>query len=100
MNNLYHFIVAGVLSYILLVYFFPWLIYILSVVVLRISELVEYSEDKKDDWTSCLIIRLFYLCVFGMAWGLMLLFSIPMFVLMYIENFGGFVDKAILEVDE
>ena len=100
MIKIYHFLMAGILVFVLLKYIFPKLIYVLCEIVLVLDRITDYSEEKKDDWGNLLITRLFYMAVYISASGLLYLFGIPMLVLMYIEVFGGFVDEAVLNFEE
>ena len=100
MINMYHLLIAAILAIVLLKYIFPKVIYILCEVILVLSKIIDYSESKKDDWTNCLITRLFYLGVFLTTWGIMLVLFVPMQILTFIEVFGGFADANLLKFEE
>lgn len=100
MINIYHLLIASVLAIVLLRYIFPKVIYVLCEAILILGEVIDYSEDKKEDFANCLITRLFYLSVFLIAWGMMIVLFVLMQILSYIEVFGGFVDKKLLELED
>lgn len=98
MINIYHFLMAAFLPFVLLKYIFPKVIYVMCETILVLTRIIDYSESKKNNGTMCLITRLFYLCVFIVAWGIMVVLFVPMQILTYIEVFGGFVDEEILSM--
>ena len=98
MTNIYHFLMSALVSFVLLKYVFPKAIYVMCELILVLTQIIDYSKNKKDDGTNCLLTKIFSLCVFLGAWGIMVLLFVPMQILTYIEVFGGFVNEEILNV--
>ena len=93
MININHLIIAAVLAIVLTNYVFPRMIYLMCKMILRFAYMVDLSKEQMKDGTNCLIVRLAFLSLFLISWGMMLVLFVPMQVLSFVEIFGGFVEK-------
>ena len=93
MDNLRYVAISAILSLLMLKYVFPKLIYGMCEMILWFDQVIELSKRKMKDGRICLVVRLVFLILFLVSWGMMLVVFVPMQVLSFIEIFGGFVEK-------
>lgn len=96
----YKLLLAAVLSYVLLKYVLPPVLSFSFDMVLVLAEVIEFCEEKKDDWRQLLVVRLFYVFVWLFAWGIMLGLFITTQLLFMLECFGGFVNGRLWDCNE
>lgn len=95
--NYYYLLLSSVLPFVLLKYAFPKIIYILCEMILSLDQVLEYCENQKEDFTNCVLVRLFYVFVRLIVWGIMIILFIPMYILTVIEVLGGFTNAEMLK---
>lgn len=93
MVKINHLIISGILAIVLTNYVFPRMIYLMCEMILRFAYMVDLSKEKMKGGTNCPVVRLVFLILFLISWGMMIVLFVPMQVLSLIEIFGGFVEK-------
>ena len=93
MININHLIIAAVLAIVLTHYVFPRMIYLMCEMILRFAYMVDLSKGRIKDRSNCLVVRLTFLILFLLSWGMMIVVFVPMQVLSFVEIFGGFVEN-------
>ena len=96
----YRLLVAAIFSYILLKHILPPVLSVSFDIVLVLAKVVDFCGEKKDDWTQLLIIRMFYMFGWLIAWGIMLVLFLPTQLLFMLECFGGFVNGKLWDSSE
>ena len=91
MININHLIISAVLAIVLANYVFPRMIYLMCKMILRFDQVIELSKSRMEDGKNGLAVRLVFLILYLVCWGMMIGIFVLMQVLSFGEIFGGFV---------
>ena len=97
MDNLRYIIISAILSLLMLKYMFPKLIYWMCEMILLFDQVIELSKGKMKDGKNSLAVRLLFLVLYLICWGMMIVLFVPMQILSFIEIFGGFVKADVIK---
>ena len=97
MININHLIISAVLAIVLVNYVFPRMICMMCEVILRFAHMVELSKDGMKDGENCPIVRLAFLILFLVSWGMMIVVFVPMQVLTFYRNLRRVCEKIVRE---
>ena len=95
MDNLSQVVISAILALLMLKYVIPKMIYWMCEAILKISDVMDWTKNKKVQSKNC-FFKLLFLGEYLICWGIMLSIFIPMLVLRIIEYLAGIVDDEIL----